>query len=83
LLDEPTRGIDVGSKAAIYRLIDDLASNQQSPRAVLVVSSYFPELLGICDNIAVMSRGVLGEARPASQWTEHALVLASTGQDAN
>jgi ribose transport system ATP-binding protein len=83
LLDEPTRGIDVGSKAAIYQLIDDLAAGRQGPpRAVLIVSSYFPELLGICDRIAVMSRGVLGMPRPAGQWTEHALVLASTGQDA-
>ena len=52
LLDEPTRGIDVGSKAAIYQLIDDLASNRDSPREVLIISSYFPELLGICDRIA-------------------------------
>jgi ribose transport system ATP-binding protein len=82
LLDEPTRGIDVGSKAAIYQLIDDLAVGKAGkPKAVIVVSSYFPELLGICDRIAVMSRGVLGPARPTSQWTEHALVLASTGQN--
>jgi ribose transport system ATP-binding protein len=80
LLDEPTRGIDVGSKAAIYQLIDELAAKQG--KAVLIVSSYFPELLGICDRIAVMSRGVLGAARPAEEWTEHALVLASTGQEA-
>ncbi len=83
LLDEPTCGIDVGSKAAIYQLIDDLAAGRNGPpRAVLVVSSYFPELLGICDRIAVMARGILGPALPASQWTEHALVLASTGPDA-
>jgi ribose transport system ATP-binding protein len=82
LLDEPTRGIDVGSKAAIYRLIDDLTAGRRgAPRAVLVVSSYFPELLGICDRIAVMARGVLGEPRPAGEWTEHALVLAATGQE--
>ena len=61
LLDEPTRGIDVGSKAEIYRLIGDLAAQG---RAVLVVSSYLPELFGICDRIAVMTRGVLSEARP-------------------
>jgi ribose transport system ATP-binding protein len=85
LLDEPTRGIDVGSKAAIYQLIDDLAVGRppsSQPRAVLVISSYFPELLGICDRIAVMSRGILGEPKPVSEWSEHALVLASTGQDA-
>ncbi len=82
LLDEPTRGIDVGSKAAIYQLIDDLTSGKSSKsRAVIVVSSYFPELLGICDRIAVMTRGQLGPAKPAAEWTEHALVLASTGQE--
>ena len=61
LLDEPTRGIDVGSKAEIYRLIGELAA---AGKAILVVSSYLPELFGICDRIAVMSRGALCEARP-------------------
>ncbi len=82
LLDEPTRGIDVGSKAAIYQLIDNLAAgDDRNPKSVIVVSSYFPELLGICDRIAVMARGILGPAKPVEQWTEHALVLAATGQD--
>jgi len=80
LLDEPTRGIDVGSKATIYRLIDELATGKHGkPRTVLMVSSYFPELLGVCDRIAVMSRGILGDARPVSTWTEHALMLEATG----
>ena len=56
LLDEPTRGIDVGSKAEIYRLISEQAA---AGKAILVVSSYLPELFGICDRIAVMSRGEL------------------------
>jgi ribose transport system ATP-binding protein len=68
LLDEPTRGIDVGAKQTIYRCIDELAT---SGKAVLVVSSYLPELLGICDRIAVMCRGVLGVARPVAEWSEH------------
>jgi ribose transport system ATP-binding protein len=80
LLDEPTRGIDVAAKAALYRLIDELASSP-TPRAVLVVSSYVPELLGLCDRIAVMCRGRLGPARPVSDWTEHDLMLAATGQE--
>jgi ribose transport system ATP-binding protein len=81
LLDEPTRGIDVGSKAAIYQLIDSLtAPHAGTPKAIIMVSSYFPELLGVCDRIAVMSRGVLGRAKPVAEWTEHALVLAATGQ---
>ena len=68
LLDEPTRGIDVGSKAEIYRLIGELAAQG---KAILMVSSYLPELFGICDRIAVMTRGVLSEARPVAEWTEH------------
>jgi len=76
LLDEPTRGIDVASKAQIYALIDTLVSRQKS---VLLVSSYFPELLGVCDRIAVMSRGRLGAARPAAEWTEHALMMEASG----
>jgi len=87
LLDEPTRGIDVASKAAIYQLIDQLAAGEggegsggpRRAKAVVVVSSYFPELLGICDRIAVMSRGILGPAEPVHLWTEHRLVLASAG----
>jgi len=43
------------------------------------VSSYLPELVGICDRIAVMVRGSLGPARPVHEWTEHALLLEATG----
>jgi ribose transport system ATP-binding protein len=76
LLDEPTRGIDVGSKAEIYRLIGDLAAQG---KAIVMVSSYLPELFGICDRIAVMARGVLSEARPVSAWTEHGVMEVATG----
>jgi len=81
VLDEPTRGIDVASKAQIYALIDRLVSGPSDgrPRAVLLVSSYLPELLGVCDRIAVMCRGRLGPARPASAWTEHALLMEASG----
>ena len=75
LLDEPTRGIDVGSKAEIYRLLGELASQG---KAILVVSSYLPELFGICDRIAVMSRGILSEALPVDQWTEHQVMEVAT-----
>jgi len=77
LLDEPTRGVDVGAKAEIYRWIDQLARVQG--KAVLVVSSHLPELLGLADRIAVATRGVLGAARPVGEWSEHALLLAATG----
>ena len=76
LLDEPTRGIDIGAKQTVYRLMDEAAS---SGKAVLMVSSYLPELLGTCDRIAVMCRGVLGPARPVAEWNEHHIMLAATG----
>jgi ribose transport system ATP-binding protein len=75
LLDEPTRGIDVGSKAEIYRLLGELAAQG---KAILVVSSYLPELFGLCDRIAVMSRGSLSEALPVSDWTEHHVMEVAT-----
>jgi ribose transport system ATP-binding protein len=81
VLDEPTRGIDVSSKAQIYRLIQDLARGEGSRRgkAVLMVSSYLPELIGLCDRIAVMQRGRLQPARSAAGLTEHELVLEAAG----
>jgi ribose transport system ATP-binding protein len=80
LLDEPTRGIDVGSKAQIYKLIDALvASSAAKPKAVLMVSSYLPELLGMCDRIAVMRRGRLEPPQSAASLTEHDLMMQATG----
>jgi ribose transport system ATP-binding protein len=83
LLDEPTRGIDVAAKATVYQWIDRLAAGGEGPaarpRAVLMVSSYLPELLGICDRVAVMYRGRLGPAHPVSEVDEHALMLEATG----
>jgi ribose transport system ATP-binding protein len=79
VLDEPTRGIDVGSKAQIYRLIDELVSDGPRPaKAVLMVSSYLPELLGLCDRIAVMRRGRLDTPRPVAGLTEHELMMQAT-----
>ena len=75
LLDEPTRGIDVGAKYEIYQLILDLAKEE---KGVIMVSSEMPELLGICDRILVMSGGVLAgevDARNTSQ--EEILTLAA------
>lgn len=72
LLDEPTRGIDVGSKKQIYEQIDSLACNGKS---VLIVSSYLPELLGTCDRIAVMNRGRLSQPKNVEDLTEHSVMM--------
>ena len=75
LLDEPTRGIDVGAKYEIYQMILDLA---REGKGVIMVSSEMPELLGICDRILVMSGGLLAgevDARTTSQ--EEILTLAA------
>ncbi len=76
LLAEPTRGIDVGSKAQIYRLVSELAA---AGKAVVVVSSYLPELLGLCDTIGVMCRGELAAVRPRTEWDEASIMRVATG----
>ena len=74
LLDEPTRGIDVASKVVIYEWVGRLAAQG---KAILFVSSYIPELLGVCDTLAVMHRGRLGPARPIAEWDERGIMLAA------
>jgi ribose transport system ATP-binding protein len=74
MLDEPTKGIDVGTKAEIYRMMGRLAA---SGRTVVFVSSYLPELLAVCDRIGVMARGRLRDVRPAAEWTEEAVMAAA------
>ncbi len=76
LLDEPTRGVDVGSRSQIYGAIGRAAA---SGKGVLMVSSYLPELLGVCDRLAVMSRGRLSPARPVAEWTREAALEAAIG----
>jgi ribose transport system ATP-binding protein len=78
LLDEPTRGIDVGTKAAIYRLMGELA---QTGKAIIFVSSYITELLEVCDRIGVMSRGSLRDIRTAGEWTEESIMSCAIGGD--
>ena len=75
LLDEPTRGIDVGAKYEIYELIIDLANQG---KGVIMVSSEMPELLGVCDRILVMSGGQLaGEVDAKNTSQEEILTLAA------
>jgi len=76
LLDEPTRGIDVGSRAQIYEAI---ARRAAQGKAVLLVSSYLPELFALCDRLAVMSRGRLSPARPIEQWTPETILETAIG----
>jgi len=76
LLDEPTRGIDVASKMQIASLVDELAMRG---KAVLLVSSWLPELLGMADRIAVMRRGRLGPARPAAECDGPSLLGEAVG----
>lgn len=78
LLDEPTRGIDVGSKKQIYEQIDRLACDGKS---VLIVSSYLPELLGTCDRIAVMNRGRLSQPKNIEDLTEHSVMVDAIASD--
>ena len=75
LLDEPTRGIDVGAKYEIYAILNDLVAKG---RSIIVVSSEMPELLGICDRILVMSGGrVAGEVNARTTTQNEIMTLAS------
>jgi ribose transport system ATP-binding protein len=76
LLDEPTRGIDVGTKSEIYRLMAQLAAEG---KAIIFVSSYFTELVSVCDRVGVMARGRLREIRPADEWTSASMLTAALG----
>jgi len=74
LLDEPTRGVDVGAKFAIYHLIDDLAGQG---KGLIVVSSELDELMLLCDRIAVISAGRLVGVFARGEWTRESLLAAS------
>jgi ribose transport system ATP-binding protein len=76
LLDEPTRGVDVGSKVHLYEAI---AAAADAGCAVVIVSSYLPELFGLCDSLAVMSRGRLTSSAPLSTWTPESVMAAAIG----
>lgn len=75
LLDEPTRGIDVGAKYEIYELISNLA---KQGKTILMVSGEMPELLGVCNRILVMSGGKLaGEVDADNTTQEEIMTLAA------
>jgi ribose transport system ATP-binding protein len=77
ILDEPTRGIDVGAKVEIYRLINRLA---KQGTAVILLSSYLPEVLGMSDRILVMRRGAIVAEFKRGEATQEDLMFAATGQ---
>jgi ribose transport system ATP-binding protein len=77
LLDEPARGVDVGAREDIFREVATLA---RGGKAILMVSSYVPELLEVCDTIAVMRRGRLSAARPAAEWTAESILEEAVGR---
>ena len=79
ILDEPTRGIDIGVKAEFYDMIGDLAA---SGRAILLISSELPELLALCDRILVMSEGRLTADIPRADATQETIMSAAVPRTA-
>ncbi|BCB81833.1 hypothetical protein Pflav_082430 [Phytohabitans flavus] len=77
IVDEPTRGIDVGTKAEVHRLMSQLAADGV---AVLMVSSELPEVLGMADRVLVMHEGRLVEEIARERADEESVMLAATGQ---
>ena len=79
ILDEPTRGIDVGAKFEIYGIMNDLAAQG---RGVVMISSEMPELLGMCDRIYVMTEGrIVGELSRAEASQEKIMGLILKGHE--
>ena len=76
IIDEPTRGIDIGTKSQIYAFIDRLA---REGRSVIVISSDMPEILGLSDRVLVMRQGRAAAMLEGDEITEHALVRAIMG----
>ena len=77
IVDEPTRGIDVGTKAEVHRLLSELAADGV---AVLMVSSELPEVLGMADRVLVMHEGRLVGEIARAEATEESVMFAATGR---
>ena len=75
ILDEPTRGIDVGAKYEIYTIINKLVA---AGKAVVVISSELPELLGICDRVYTLSAGRITGQLPVAEATQERLMTLMT-----
>jgi len=76
IVDEPTRGIDVGTKAEVHRLLSQLAADGV---AVLMISSDLPEILGMADRVLVMHEGRISAQIPRAEATEQTVMAAATG----
>jgi rhamnose transport system ATP-binding protein len=77
IVDEPTRGIDVGTKAEVHRLLSELAA---SGVAVLMISSELPEVLGMADRVLVMHEGRLVAELDRAEASEESVMAAATGR---
>jgi rhamnose transport system ATP-binding protein len=78
IIDEPTRGIDVGTKAEVHRILDGLVADGM---AVLMISSELPEVLGMADRILVLREGRMTAELTRAEADENAIMLAATGQN--
>jgi ribose transport system ATP-binding protein len=78
IVDEPTRGVDVGAKREIYELLNEMAANG---KAILMISSELPEILGMCDRIYVMHEGKITGEIPGKKATEEKIMALATGSD--
>jgi rhamnose transport system ATP-binding protein len=76
ILDEPTQGVDVGSKAEIHKLMVDLA---ERGLAIVMISSELPEVLGMADRIVVLFEGRVSRSFTRAEADEHAIMRAATG----
>jgi inositol transport system ATP-binding protein len=77
ILDEPTRGIDVGAKFEIYKLMTEIVKDGK--KGIVMVSSEMPELLGMCDRIYVMSKGKIVAELPKEQFSQELIMQYATG----
>jgi ribose transport system ATP-binding protein len=79
IFDEPTVGIDVGAKQEIYKLIEGLVSHGQ---AVIIISSYLPEVMGLSDRIGVLHEGTFKKIIDRKDFSEETLLRYASGLDA-
>ena len=76
ILDEPTRGIDVGAKYEIYKLMSDIV---KEGKAVVMVSSELPELIGMCDRIYIMCQGKIAGCITKEEFSQERIMKFATG----